>query len=126
MMVQKPFNKSVDDLISDILKISSFKSVDYRYCQNLYAALCDNDLVQNDSISIIMESTVVVTWRTSSDIVSGLLAPESIYLDFYLSGMIYADESPEAMKAGFVQEGTITDEIRADLLQVGWLIKKGL
>ena len=37
------------------------------------------------------------------------------YLDYYCSGMID--------KEGYVPEGVVTDEIRLDLIKLGWSIK---
>jgi hypothetical protein len=89
------------------------------YAQNLYAAMCNNRFIKNNK-----EWTA--SWRYSGSIVSELigagndpnlhlLIDDMAYLDWYCSGMFD--------KEGYVPEGTVTDEIRQDLLDLGWEIQ---
>lgn len=77
------------------------------YSQNLYAALCNNRFFYDDK-----EWTC--SWRYAGGIVSEINYGND-YLDFYCSGMVN--------NAGFVPEGTVTDQIRLDLRKLGWEIK---
>lgn len=77
------------------------------YSQNLYAALCNNRFFYNDE-----EWTC--SWRYSGGIVSEING-ENDYLDYYCSGI--SDSN------GYVSEGFVTEEVRLDLLRLGWIIK---
>ena len=77
------------------------------YSQNLYAALCNNRFFYNNE-----EWTC--SWRYSGGIVSEINGGND-YLDYYCSGI--SDSN------GYVSEGFVTDEIRLDLLRLGWTIK---
>lgn len=87
------------------------------YCQNLYAALCNNIFIKEDS-----EWTV--SWRGSGNIVSSLIKYDQRhpvdsnvsgdYLDWYCSG------ASAGQIAGYVEEGFVTSEIANDLLNLGW------
>jgi len=77
------------------------------YSQNLYAALCNNEFVKNDV-------NWHCSWRHSGGIVSNL-REEGDYIDWYCSGIHV--ESP------FVEEGSITEEVRKDLENLGWIAK---
>jgi hypothetical protein len=78
------------------------------YSQNLYAAMANNRFFYNDE-----EWTC--SWRMSGGIVADLRNEGESYLDFYCSGMID--------KPGYVPEGNVTDEIRLDLMKLGWIVK---
>ena len=78
------------------------------YAQNLYAALCNNRFFKNDQ-----EWTC--SWRMSGGIVAGLRNCGEDYLDWYCSGI---SDRPELMS-----EGCVSDEIRKDLLSLGWTIE---
>lgn len=77
------------------------------YSQNLYAALCNNRFFYDDK-----EWTC--SWRYAGGLVSEINGG-SDYMDFYCSGISDVN--------GFVSEGEVTDEIRTDLLRLGWTIK---
>ncbi len=77
------------------------------YSQNLYAALCNNRFFYGDN-----EWTC--SWRYSGSIVSIINGGDD-YLDFYCSGM--------SNIGGFVSEGFVTDEIKLDLMRLGWTVK---
>ena len=45
------------------------------------------------------------------------------YIDWYCSGMGGLSYNPnEDLKQGYVPESLVTDEIRADLFQLGWQV----
>jgi hypothetical protein len=78
------------------------------YSQNLYAALCNNRFFYNDE-------EWACSWRMSGGIVADIRNEGESYLDYYCSGM--------GNKQGYVPESVVTDEIRLDLLKLGWTIK---
>jgi hypothetical protein len=77
------------------------------YSQNLYAALCNNRFFYGDE-----EWTC--SWRYAGGIVSEI-NDGCDYMDYYCSGI--------SNKGGFVSEGVVTDEIRLDLIKLGWMVK---
>lgn len=85
------------------------------YSQNLYAALCNNKFFYN-------HEEWTTSWRGAGGIIAdirnginGDWSNKEDYLDWYCSGMGNAQ--------GVVPEGFVTDEIRLDLLKLGWTIK---
>ena len=49
---------------------------------------------------------------------------EGDYIDWYCSGIGNSDDGyglDHRQATGYVPEGTVTEEIRADLLQLGWV-----
>ncbi len=103
------------------------------YAQNLYAAMCNNDFVKNEVWPLLTEQTWSASWRSAGGIVANMVG-EGDYIDWYCSG-IKSDWSDEDfrnaskeeqeryiwMKNNYVSEGTITDEIKQDLFNIGWL-----
>jgi hypothetical protein len=79
------------------------------YSQNLYAALCNNTFCYGDD-------EWGCSWRMSGGIVADIRDCGETYIDWYCSGM--------SDKNDFVGESFITDEIRLDLLKIGWTIKE--
>lgn len=100
------------------------------YAQNLYAALCNMQWQKIDVMPILTDEYWTVSWRSAGGIVADLRC-QGDYLDWYCSGMggIAAvpedigneDALQEAMaRRKYVSEGTVTDEIQADLEKLGW------
>ena len=79
------------------------------YAQNLYAALCNNRFFYGDK-----EWTC--SWRYAGGLVAELVDTNGDYMDYYCSGIA-------SNKDGYVGEGEVTEEIRSDLLKLGWIIK---
>lgn len=77
------------------------------YSQNLYAALCNNRFFYGDK-----EWTC--SWRYAGGLVSQMNDGND-YMDFYCSGISGAN--------GYVSEGFVTEEIRLDLVKLGWIVK---
>lgn len=77
------------------------------YSQNLYAALCNNRFFYEDN-----EWTC--SWRYAGGIIADI-RQEGDYMDWYCSGIGSNNE-------GYVGEGEVTDEIRLDLLKLGWTV----
>jgi hypothetical protein len=80
------------------------------YPQNLYAAMANNRFFYGDK-----EWTC--SWRYAGGIVAELVGEDGDYLDYYCSGM-----ASDHIK-GCVSEGVVTDEIRLDLMKMGWVVK---
>ena len=104
------------------------------YAQNLYAAMCNQDFQRNDVWPLLKNETWGASWRYAGGIVADMRG-EGDYMDWYCSG-IQGELSAEELaamtaeqqqrhhwyKQNFVSESVVTDEIRADLLKLGWLV----
>lgn len=84
------------------------------YAQNLYAALCNNQFVKNDVWPVLQDERWSCTWRYAGGIIADI-REEGNYLNWYCSGIGDKNEK-------FVGEGYVTDEIREDLLKLGWIV----
>ena len=105
------------------------------YAQNLYAAMCNRDFAKNDVWPLLANQTWSCSWRYAGGIVAHM-AGEGDYIDWYCSGIGGGKLSEEElnkmdaesiaryewMDEHFVGEGHVTDEIRADLLTLGWIV----
>ena len=80
------------------------------YPQNLYASLCNNRFFYGDK-----EWTC--SWRYAGGIVAELVGESGDYMDYYCSGI------GAGHNEGFVSESVVTDEIKLDLLRMGWFVK---
>jgi hypothetical protein len=79
------------------------------YSQNLYAALCNNRFFYNDE-----EWTC--SWRYAGGIIADLRSNGEDYMDWYCSGI-------GGLNQNYVGESVVTDEIRLDLMKLGWVVK---
>ena len=109
--VHKPYNLEFDLLSSEYVLEKIKNEV---YAQNLYAALCNNQFVKNEVFPILKEDKWSCTWRYAGGLVAEMLGTGD-YLDWYCSGIGEHNKS-------FVGEGYVTDEIREDLLKLGWIV----
>ena len=98
------------DYIAEKCKVDS-------YAQNLYAALCNNDFMRNDVWPILKGETWGCSWRYAGGIIADILQYGD-YMDWYCSGIM----SDGQYIQGYVSESVVTDEIREDLLSIGWLV----
>lgn len=96
------------DLLTNVTIVDKAKNSQV-YCQNLYAAMCNNRFFYNNE-----EWTC--SWRYSGGIISDILNSGD-YIDWYCSGLA------SDVIAGYVSEGCVTDEIKLDLLKMGWTIR---
>lgn len=118
------------------LRTSDFiaeKCKDKIYAQHLYAALCNNDFIKNDVWLILKEVTWGCSWRHAGVIVANIREVGD-YIDWYCSGMkqVYEPEEIDSLTEdqkeiykedmASVNEGMVTDEIKNDLLKLGWLV----
>jgi hypothetical protein len=103
------------------------------YAQNLYAAMCNRDFTKNDVWPILTEKRWSCSWRHAGGIVADMLE-KGDYIDWYCSGIKNSPSEEEIAKFNDVQkqqylqlqayvgEGMVTDEIREDLLKLGWIV----
>ena len=96
------------------------------YAQNLYAAMCNNDFQKQDTWEVLTDNRWGCSWRAAAGVVA-TLREQGDYMDWYCSGMGgFADYNtdPETYYAetGYVKESEVTEEIRADLLRLGWVV----
>jgi len=95
------------------------------YAQNLYAAICNNDFTKNETWPILQGKTWSASWRSAGGIVANMLE-EGDYMDWYCSGIRndtgYDPKLNIAFPNGYVPESVVTDEIRNDLLKLGWIV----
>lgn len=111
------------------------------YAQNLYAAMCNNDFKKvnfedtpENVVELLRED--FTNWSCSWRYAGGIIADmreEGDYIDWYCSGIrggvdltddTITEEQRERLKVinNFVSESVVTDEIRADLLKLGWKV----
>ena len=97
------------------------------YAQNLYAALCNREFVKHDVIPILKNETWSCSWRYAGGVVADIRG-EGDYLNWYCSGMggfatdDTFDDDNFMKEKKYVTEATVTDEIRQDLKQLGWIV----
>ena len=103
------------------------------YAQNLYAAMCNNDFQRIDVFPILASQTWSCSWRYAGGIIADM-RQEGDYIDWYCSGiredvndqqyMDMTDQEKDAYDKmrGYVAESMVTDEIRIDLEQLGWMV----
>jgi len=93
------------------------------YAQNLYAAMCNQEWQYQDVWTVLINKTWSCSWRSAGGIVADIRG-KGDYMDWYCSGMIKSHPDDDIVHRGEeeqrVREGTITDEIRWDLAQIGW------
>ena len=104
------------------------------YAQNLYAAICNNEFTKNDVWPIISDKRWGCSWRYAGGIVADM-RQEGDYIDWYCSGIRneLSDEEYNSLTKGqqenyltmknyYVSESVVTDEIKEDLLKLGWIV----
>lgn len=94
------------------------------YAQNLYAALCNNDFIKNDIWPILKGETWHCSWRYAGGIIADM-REEGDYINWYCSGIrdvVLEVENTAHVKKQYVSESIVTDEIREDLLKLGWKV----
>jgi hypothetical protein len=115
------------------------KCQDNVYAQHLYAALSNNDFMKNDVMPILTEKKWSCSWRYAGGIIADI-KQEGDYIDWYCSGIRGNDDDitdndfnnmSEEQKQyhletkAYVNEGVVTDEIKQDLFNIGWLVVDG-
>jgi hypothetical protein len=99
------------------------------YAQNLYAAMCNNDFQKQDTWEVLADRTWGCSWRAAGGVVATLRDCDEDYMDYYCSGMggfntynYGRDPATYYEETQYVAESTVTDEIREDLLRLGWCV----
>lgn len=128
----------IDNLEYDLRTNSTIidKCKDTIYAQHIYAALCNNEFQKNDVMPILKDIRWSCSWRHAGGIVADI-RQEGDYMDWYCSGINrkpddvteqdFNNMSLEQQKyhlesKAFVAESDVTDEVRADLFNLGWLV----
>jgi hypothetical protein len=105
------------------------------YAQHLYASMCNNDFTKNEVWPILTEKKWSCSWRHAGGIIADM-QEKGDYIDWYCSGIrdskILDDDEFRALTKEqqeyyiqgkkFVPESCVTDEIREDLLKLGWIV----
>ena len=104
------------------------------YAQNLYAAMCNREFQKNEVWPLLKDQHWGCSWRYAGGIVADMRG-EGDYIDWYCSGIRggVSEEDLASMTAeqqakhqyyeeNFVGESVVTDEIRQDLLKLGWIV----
>jgi hypothetical protein len=127
----------IDNMEYD-LRTSEFiieKCNDNIYAQHLYAAMCNNEFIKNDVWPILTDKRWSCSWRYAGGIIADI-RQEGDYIDWYCSGIRVENELDEISfreltkeqqiayleAKAYVGESVVTDEIRQDLLTIGWLV----
>lgn len=119
------------DLVEDIYRCPDVLNkirTRKEYAQNLYAAFCNMRWCPRDLWPALRQDPKQDLWSASWRSSGGIIAQfrqEGDYMDWYCSGMggfaDYETDPEEWQKeTKFVPEGTITEEIAADLSMLGW------
>lgn len=87
------------------------------YAQNLYAALCNNEFQKNEVVPILQDKRWSCSWRYAGGLLADMCG-KGDYMDYYCSG-IREQDLPDN---GCVPESSITEEIRKDLFDLGWVV----
>ena len=92
------------------------------YAQNLYAAMCNMTWQSREFWQELKGETWSCSWRHSGGIISDM-QEKGDYINWYCSGIGNAELGnglTGADGAGYVPEGTVTEEIELDLNRLGW------
>ena len=103
------------------------------YAQNIYAALCNQSWQRNEVWPLLKGQTYSCSWRYAGGIVADM-RESGDYIDWYCSGIRGGASDAELAsmtdeqrakyqwcQEKFVSEGHVTDEVREDFFQLGWI-----
>jgi hypothetical protein len=116
------------DLRSTEWILSKVRASD-NYAQNLYAAMCNMQFIKLDTMPILKNQRWSCSWRHSGGIIADM-REEGDYIDWYCSGIGNHEKgfgldgytpTPDPDGRDYVPESVVTEEIREDLKQLGWV-----
>ena len=99
------------------------------YAQNLYAAMCNMQFQQQQVWPVLKDQRWSCSWRHSGGIIADM-QEKGDYCEWYCSGIGNNEAgygldgytpTPDPDGRDYVPEGHVTNEIRADLLKLGWI-----
>lgn len=76
------------------------------YAELLYAALCNTTWQRREILAVLKNDTWCCSWRYAGGIIADM-REHGGYLDFYMTDLS-------------IELGTVTEEVRADLYELGW------
>ncbi len=105
------------------------------YAQHLYAAMCNNDFMKNDVWPRLTDKRWHCSWRYAGGIIADM-REEGDYIDWYCSGIrsngplddeeyncLTKEQQEQYIESkNYVNESHVTDEIREDMLKLGWIV----
>lgn len=100
------------------------------YAQNLYAAMCNRQFLKLELIPVLKDDRWSCSWRHAGGIIADM-QEKGDYIDWYCSGIGSQEDGygldytvPDLSADGrtYVPESVVTDEIREDLKQLGWIV----
>ena len=121
------------DLRSSPMMVANVRNSNV-YAQNLYAAMCNRSFRKNDIWPQLKGETWSCSWRYAGGIIADMRG-EGDYIDWYCSGIrgdgLTDEEYNQLSKKDqeayietkmYVGESHVTDQIRNDLLTIGWCV----
>ena len=98
--------------------------------------MCNNYFIKNETWPILQDKKWSCSWRYAGGIIADMLESGD-YVNWYCSGIrnddvlstesfnaLSIDEQEKYLKySSFLPEATVTDEVRKDLLKLGWVVK---
>jgi hypothetical protein len=109
------------DLRTCELMLNKVRSSD-TYAQNLYAAMCNRQFQKLDVMPVLKDERWSASWRSAGGIIANM-REEGDYIDWYCSGIGEGlGNGDPTGELGYVPEGYVSDEIKSDLKQMGWIV----
>ena len=117
------------DLRSSVWICDKVKASD-NYAQNLYAAICNRQFQKLDVLPVLKDERWSASWRSAGGIIADM-QEKGDYIDWYCSGigskesgfgLDHYEPTPDPDGRDYVPESQVTEEIREDLKQLGWIV----